>query len=73
MSKFTLKVEEKVGETYYGNFQCKHHDNLCAIDMPTFNPKKSSKYIDMRSSFEDLVVTDLMVKTVFLSDFLFKR
>ena len=42
--------------------------------MTTFNPKKnSSKYIDMRSSFEDLVVRDLMMKTDLQSIFSFKR
>ena len=52
---------------------CKHHVNSCAIDMATFNPKRnSSKYIDMRSSFEDLVARDLMVKTDLQSDFSFK-
>lgn len=53
--------------------QCKHHGNSYAIDMATFNPKKLSKYIDMRFSFEDLVARDLMVKTDFQSDFSFKR
>ena len=56
---------KKIAETYHGN--------SCAIDMATFNPKKSSKYIDMRSSFEDLVARDLMVKTDLQSDFSFKR
>ena len=42
--------------------------------MTTFNKKTiSSKYIDMRSSFEDLIARDLMVKTDLQSDFLFKR
>ena len=55
-------------------FICNRHANLRAIDMATFNQKKKlSKHIDMGSSFEDLVATDLIVKTVFQSDFLFKR
>ena len=41
--------------------------------MTTFNKKKSSKYIDMRSSFEDLVARDLMVKMDLQPDFSFKR
>jgi len=39
--------------------------------MATFvPPKKSSKHINMESSYEDLVETDLMMKTHFKSDFL---
>ena len=67
-----LKVEEKIAETYLGNFSV----NTMAIHvgMATFNPKKKSpKYIYMRSSFEDLVARDLMVKTDLQSDFSFKR
>ena len=41
--------------------------------MTTFNQKNLSKYIDMRSSFEDPAARDLMVKTDLQSDFSFKR
>ena len=52
MSKFTLNVEEKVVERISWQFQCKHHGDLCAIDMVTFDRQKiSSKHIDMGSGF----------------------
>ena len=64
MSKFTFKGRRKNSWNISCQLQCKHHDDSCVIDMATFNPQKmSSKHIDMRSTFEDLVAMDLMVKT----------
>ena len=61
-------MSKKIAQTYHGNFSVNTMANH--VGMATFNPKKQSpKYIYMRSSFEDLVARDLMVKTDLQSDF----
>jgi hypothetical protein len=53
---------------------CKGVDNSRANGLITLSPKKSfSKHINMGASFEDLVVTDLLVKTDLKSELSFER
>ena len=68
--KFTQNVEENVQknvvETNDGNFSA---NNMAIYVQQTWQfltrKKKLSKHMDMGSSFEDLVATDLIVKTFF--------